>query len=166
VRVGGRESGYTLLEALIGGALGMTLVVVAGLMWARTGLVAARARPDAVRVGEQAATFEDLRAMVRLAGARLAYFDMIKTVKGQLRATATSGPPPGWCLVVATDSRTWPPGFDPRNPSTWTSVAWWSEAVPSDPSTWYWDCVSSSSTHSSSSPAPIPHEFTLVPAFT
>jgi hypothetical protein len=159
------EAGYTLLETIIGCALGIGLVAMAGIVWAKSEAVAARARPEAVRVGVQAGAFEELRDAVRLAGARLAYFDLIKTVKGRLRAAPTSGPPSGWCLAVASDPSTWPPGFDPRDSSTWMAGAWWSGAVVSDPSTWYWDCTARTARVVPQAGTPIPHQFTLAPAF-
>jgi hypothetical protein len=54
--------------------------------------------------------------------------------------TGDDGPPAGYCLVLAADPSSWPPGFDPRVRASWERVAWWGEADPRDPATWFWDC--------------------------
>lgn len=57
-------------------------------------------------------------------------------------APPPSGPPAGYCgPVVLTNPATYPPGFDPRNRTTWSSVQWWSGASSADPSTWYYRCA-------------------------
>jgi hypothetical protein len=52
----------------------------------------------------------------------------------------TDGPGEGFCLVVADDPSTWPPGFDPHDSTSWSQVKWWSRFDKSDPSTWYYEC--------------------------
>jgi hypothetical protein len=109
---------------------------------------------------------------VRDSAARCAYFDLQSTVAAIRHGGggAPSGPPDGYCLVVASDRSTWPPGFDPRDERTWDGVAWWEGATRDDSSTWYYDCGRSGVKKSGAaagaeavSPAAIPHEFTLAP---
>lgn len=56
-------------------------------------------------------------------------------------APAPTTPPSGFCgPVVLSNPGSWPPGFDPRDNTTWSGVEWWSGANTSDPSTWYYRC--------------------------
>lgn len=57
-------------------------------------------------------------------------------------APAPTTPPAGYCgPVVLSNPASYPPGFDPRDNTTWSSVEWWSGATTSDPSTWYYRCA-------------------------
>ncbi len=57
-------------------------------------------------------------------------------------APAPTTPPAGYCgPVILSNPASYPPGFDPRDNTTWSSVEWWSGATTSDPSTWYYRCA-------------------------
>lgn len=52
-------------------------------------------------------------------------------------------PPAGYCGPVELgDPSTWPSGLDPGKPATYSSVAWWPGFDKNDPSTWYYECAS------------------------
>ncbi len=65
-----------------------------------------------------------------------------KTSVAYAAAPPPTTPPAGFCgPVVLSNPGTYPPGFDPRDRATWSSVEWWSGASTSDPSTWYYRCA-------------------------
>jgi hypothetical protein len=135
----------SLLELLVAAAVTVIVVGAALPLLAQIQSASVRGMPQARRV----LTRDDVRAELLRASdtaAKVAYFDMqatVQDIRSQLGAgSGGSGhtPPEGYCLVILGDRSTWPPGFDPRDRSTWSQVDWWDGINRDDPSTWYWDC--------------------------
>lgn len=140
------QLGFSLLELIVATAAASIIIGASVLLVAQMYSASASGLPAARR----AATRDDIRAEFDRAadtGAKIAYHDLqqtMATIKDAIRSTggggSTGGPPPGYCLVVAGDPTTYPPGFNPRIPSTYGNVDWWEGVVRADPTTWYWNC--------------------------
>lgn len=135
----------SLLELLVAAAVTVIVIGAALPLLAQIQSASLRGMPQARRV----LTRDDVRAELLRASdtaAKVAYFDLQATVQG-IRSHLGAGadgdsqlPPQGYCLVVLGDRGTWPPGFDPRDRSTWSQFDWWEGLDRDDPSTWYWNC--------------------------
>jgi hypothetical protein len=141
-----RERGLSLVELLVAAAITVIVVGAALPLLARIQSASLRGMPQARRV----LTRDDVRAELLRASdtaAKVAYFDLQATVRSIRSSIGAGGgggavltPPAGYCLVIASDRTTWPPGFDPRDRRTWSQVDWWEGLDRNDPSTWYWNC--------------------------
>lgn len=139
-----REHGYSLVELLAGVAVFGVIAVMAGSVFqmARTGHDFGY--PEAKRIGARTNAYREIQSAAS-GGANLLYFDSSAAYAairggGSGGGGGTGGPPEGYCLVDMDDESTWPPGFDPRDQSTWSSVPWWDGVNPNDPSTYWYDC--------------------------
>ncbi len=162
------DRGAVLLEQLIALAALVVVGTAAVMLMGSTERARREAQPAADRVWTRATAAGEL-ALCESAAADLAYFDLTATIAAArhvprltqnpersdgpsvasptIRSTTAAAPSPttppaGFCgPVVLSNPGTWPPGFDPRDNSTWSSVEWWSGASTSDPSTWYYRCA-------------------------
>ncbi|MBK6314176.1 MAG: hypothetical protein IPF53_07625 [Blastocatellia bacterium] len=162
------DRGAALLEQLIALAALVVVGTAAVMLMGSTERARREAQPAADRVWTRATAAGEL-ALCESAAADLAYFDLTATIAAArhvprltqnperidgpsvasptIRSTTAAAPSPttppaGYCgPMVLSNPGTWPPGFDPRDNSTWSSVEWWSGASTSDPSTWYYRCA-------------------------
>lgn len=139
------QSGFSLVELLIAIILSIIILSVAGHLYAKTRQSYDAGAPVVDQAWMSSSATAELSRMISDSSAKLAYHDVQSTIEQVRRpggggGGGTGGPPEGYCLVVAGDESTYPPGFDPRDQSTWTGVDWWEGIDRDDPSTWYWNC--------------------------
>lgn len=155
-----RQRGVTLLEQLVALAA-LTIVATAAVMLMGSTEDARReAQPAAELVWTRATAAQEL-ALCESAAADLAFFDIDATLAavrggpggggpggggpgrpgGKKTSGAAVSPPSGYCgPVVVGRPDTYPPGFDPKNKATWSSVRWWPAIDRDNPATWYYEC--------------------------
>lgn len=160
---GSREHGFSLVEALVGTLVAVVVVGIATSLLVSAKHASDTGQPMMARTWTRASALAEMTGTLRDSAARCSYFDLTGTIQSVVRGGGTSGPPPGYCLVIASDPATWPPGFDPHTPSTWQNVTWWVGATRDDPSTWYYDCRPKRTGATAPSPSTIPHELEIAP---
>ncbi len=137
------NAGFSLLELIIAAFVSIVVCGIAAALVVQTRRATAEGAPMVERNGNRAAVLAEMVTSIQDAASKTMYVDTRAALATITRAGSgggQSGPPDGYCLVVASDRTTWPAGFDPRDSSTWSAVEWWSGAKRDDPSTWYYNC--------------------------